>query len=252
MEIITLTQENLEKEHICCSIASKSTEYGIAHKKEWLSKRIAEGLRFKKADIRGKVFIEYLPAEKAWMPIMAEGYTHINCFWVSGSHKQKGYGKQLLEACEKDSIATNGITVVVGNKKKPFLSDKAFLQKYGFEVCDTASPYFELLVKRFNPEAPLPSFHPFAKESIIPEAIAGIDIFYTAQCPFCVPYIELLTPVIMASSTPIRTHRITTTAEAQTHFCPTTTYSVFVNGKYHTNEILTAAKLEKLAAKQNL
>lgn len=246
MEIITLAKENLQQEHICCSIANKTSMNGVEAKKHWLSSRIEEGLKFKKADIRGKVFIEYIPAEKAWMPIMADGYIHINCFWVSGSHKGKGYGRQLFEACEADAKNKNGITVVVGNKKKPFLSDKAFFLKHGFEVCDTAAPYFELLVKRFDNSAPMPSFHPLAKEGIIPGGSEGIDLFYTAQCPFTLPYTELLKPVIMASSIPIRLHEIKSGEEARSHYCAITTYSLFVNGKYYTNEILTPEKFSKL------
>jgi len=40
MDIITLTKENLEKEHICCAMASKTSNEGIAAKKEWLGCRI--------------------------------------------------------------------------------------------------------------------------------------------------------------------------------------------------------------------
>lgn len=249
MNIITLTNDNLADEHICCAIADKKSDPGVTAKKNWMKCRFEESLKFKKADIRGKVFIEYIPAENAWMPVEANGYNHINCFWVSGSHKGHGYGKQLLEACELDSKGMNGITVVVGNKKKPFLSEKAFFLQYGFEVCDTASPYFELLVKRFNPKAPMPRFNDSAREGKIANDIRGIDIFYTPQCPFTIPYIEILKPVILVSEIPVRTHLINSKEEAKSHFCPVTTYSVFVNGKYETNEILTAAKLEKMIAK---
>lgn len=250
MNIITLTKENLEEEHICCAIASRTSNQGIAAKKEWLNCRIEEGLKFKKLDARGKVFIEYIPAENAWIPIKADGYILINCFWVSGSFKGKGHGKTLLEECEKDAKKQNknGVVVVVGNKKKPFLSDKSFFTKYGYEVCDTASPYFELLVKRFNPRAETPQFNETAKNDM-PEGIKGIDIFYTAQCPFTVPYIELLNPTISASEITVRTHQIKSKKEAQAHFCPVTTYSVFIDGKFETNEILTPVKLEKLIAK---
>ena len=33
---------------------------------------------------RGKCFIEYIPAENAWVPIEAAGWLYINCLWVSG------------------------------------------------------------------------------------------------------------------------------------------------------------------------
>ena len=251
MNIITLTLENLQSEHICCAISSKSTESGISAKKEWLASRMQEGLKFKKADIRGKVFIEYLPAENAWIPVDAKGYMLINRFWVSGSHKGHGYGKQLLTECEADALSQGykGVTLIVGSKKKPFLSDKAFMQKHGYEVCDTCPPFFELMVKQFDTKATLPCFKNSVRQEM-GKGIHGIDIFYTAQCPFTIPYTKLLEPVILSSDYPIRLHQIKTKKMAQSHFSPVTTYSLFINGKFHTNEILTPEKLGRLIERQ--
>lgn len=250
MNIITLDLENIKNEHICCAIDSKTSNIGIAAKKEWLKKRIPEGLKFKKLDARGKVFIEYIPAEMGWMPIEAKGYMLINCHWVSGSYKGKGYGGELLKQCENEakSLGMKGIVVLTANKKKSFLSDKSFYLKSDYEVVDSTPPYFELLAKRFDSDAELPRFTESAKKGSL-EEIKGIDIFYTAQCPFSVPYIELLKPVIISSDIPVRTHQIKSREEAQSHFCPATTYSVFINGKFYTQEILTPKKLEQLISK---
>ena len=68
MNIITLTRENLEKEHICCAI-SNNNDCQVASKKAWLAERFDDGLVFKKGDVRGKCFIEYIPAENAPSPI---------------------------------------------------------------------------------------------------------------------------------------------------------------------------------------
>lgn len=244
-QLITLTPENLATEHICCAITEKKGDPSVPSKKAWLRSRMEEGLKFIKLDARGKVFVEYIPAEYAWVPVIAPGYNIINCHWVAGSFKGKGYGKLLLDACEADSANKNGVVVMVGKKKKAFLSDKAFYLKHGYEVCDSADPFFELIFKRFNPDAPLPRFNDTAKSGI-PGDVQGIDIIYTSQCPFNALYIGLLKPVIMASDIPVRTHEITSKEEAQTHYCPVTTYSVFVNGKFYTNEVMTPAKLEKL------
>lgn len=247
MEIITLTSENIDSEHICCAISSKSTETGVKAKKEWLACRMQEGLRLKKLDARGKVFIEYLPAESAWLPIDAAGYMIINCFWVSGSFKGKGYGKQLLDECEADAKASGykGIALIVGNKKKPFLSDKAFMLHYGYEVCDSCPPFFELIAKRFEKKAALPHFKDSVRQGMGKD-IKGIDIFYTAQCPFTIPYTKLLEPIILSYEYPVRLHHISTKEMAQEHVCPVTTYSVFLDGVFYTNEILTSDKLKKL------
>lgn len=90
MELIKLTQDNLEKEHICCAI-SNNKDVQVASKKAWLQDRLKEGLVFLKGDVRGKCFIEYIPAEYAWVPIRAEGYMYIDCLWVSGQFKGQGY-----------------------------------------------------------------------------------------------------------------------------------------------------------------
>ncbi len=56
MEIIDVTSENIEKEHICCAIAN-SADCQVKSKKEWLAQRFADGLVFKKCNVRGKCFM---------------------------------------------------------------------------------------------------------------------------------------------------------------------------------------------------
>ena len=80
---ITLTKENIGTEHICCAFSDKKCKEGYELKKEWLRKEFDNGYVFRRLDERAKVFIEYVPAEKAWVPVNAPGYLMINCFWVS-------------------------------------------------------------------------------------------------------------------------------------------------------------------------
>jgi len=79
MNFISLTQDNIEKEHLCCAIADKKHQCGVSAKKQWLTDRIAEGHIFRKLDANAKVFIEYAPLEKAWVPIMGDNYMYIYC-----------------------------------------------------------------------------------------------------------------------------------------------------------------------------
>ena len=134
MEYIRVTKENLEKEHICCAISNNK------EKKVWLSDRFDEGLVFLKSVERGKCFIEYIPAENAWVPIKADGYMYIDCLWVSGSFKGHGYSTDLLNACIDDSKekGRKGLCILAASKKKPFLADPKFLKYKGFTVCDEA------------------------------------------------------------------------------------------------------------------
>ena len=52
MEYITLTRENLDREHICCAL-SREEDAQVASKKAWLAQRLEEGLVFLKAAQRG-------------------------------------------------------------------------------------------------------------------------------------------------------------------------------------------------------
>ena len=83
MNYIKITAENIDREHICCAMSGKQS---IA-KKEWMKQRFDEGLVFYRSEERGKCFIEYIPAENAWVPIEADGYMYINCLWIAGSMK---------------------------------------------------------------------------------------------------------------------------------------------------------------------
>ena len=104
MELVKLTQDNLASEHICCAI-SNNKDIQVMSKKKWLRDRLDEGLIFLKGDVRGKCFIEYIPAEYAWAPIEADGYMYIDCLWVSGQFKGHGHSNLLLDQCIKDSKA---------------------------------------------------------------------------------------------------------------------------------------------------
>ncbi len=247
LNIITLTNSNIDSEHICCALSDKKCLNGVKAKKEWLKDRFKDGLIFKKFDVRQKVFIEYIPADNAWCPIEAPGYMFINCFWVAGSYKGKGYGSKLLDECFKDSEGMNGVVVLTSKTKKPYMSDKTFFIKKGFSVCDTASPYFELLVKKFRNEAPDPVFKKCVKESKINNNI--MTIYYTEQCPFTDYYIGEIVKRAESIGFPLEIKKIQSKEEAQNAPSPYTTYSVFYNGQFLTHEILNEKKFDKLVEK---
>ena len=69
MKIIKLTDTNIQDEHICCAISNKKCQEGYEKKKGWIKSKFKNGYTFRKLDVRGKVFIEYVPIEKSWLPI---------------------------------------------------------------------------------------------------------------------------------------------------------------------------------------
>ena len=152
-------------------------------KKAWLRARMDDGLVFKKGNVRGKCFIEYIPAEKAWAPIDAPGYMYIDCLWVSGQFKGQGNSSLLLNECIADSKAKGkkGLVILSAKKKMPFLSDPKFLQHKGFQQADTAEPFYVLYFLPFEKDAEAPRFRPQMKKPHIDQP--GYVLYYAHQCP---------------------------------------------------------------------
>lgn len=245
IEFENLTLDTLETAHICCAISDKKCQPGVQQKKQWLRNRMTEGLVFRKATVRGKVFIEYLPAEAAFVPIDAPGYLYINCLWVSGQYKKSGIGKELLAHCMNESKSTNGIVILTSPRKMPFLADKKFLMHHGFEVADTASPYFELLVWRNN-DAPLPAFTKPAKTGQCDQS-KGLVLYYTHQCPFVAHYgLKVLPETAAHHKIPFSAIHLDSVEKAQQAPSPFTTYSIFYNGRFITHELLSEKKCVQL------
>ena len=251
MEYIKVTKENLETEHICCAI-SNNRDCQVSSKKAWLADRFEDGLVFLKSVERGKCFIEYLPAEKAWNPIEAAGYMYIDCLWVSGSFKGHGYANDLLGACIADSREKGklGLCILSAAKKKPFLADPKFLAYKGFTVCDEADNGIQLWYLPFSPGAEPPRFKACARH---PHSDGeGYVLYYTSQCPFNAKYVPTVDETARAHGIPFRAVHIESMEDAQRAPTPVTTYALFYNGAYLTNEQMNDKKFLKLAGVQIL
>ena len=247
MEYIKITKDNIESEHICCAI-SNNKDVQVSSKKAWLSGRFDEGLVLLKSVERGKCFIEYIPAEHAWVPIDADGYTYIDCLWVSGSFKGHGYSNDLLDACIKDGKeqGKKGLCVLSSEKKKPFLSDPKYLKYKGFSVCDEADNGIQLWYLPFEKGADKPAFKPCAKHPHIDED--GYVLYYTYQCPFNAKYVPIVEQTAKENNIKFKAVHIKSREEAQSAPTPVTTYALFYNGEYVTNEQMNDTKFLKLVS----
>lgn len=245
MEIITVTKENIENEHICCAI-SNNNDCQVASKKAWLSERFDDGLVFKKGNIRGKCFIEYIPAEKAWAPIIADGYMYIDCLWVSGQFKGQGNSTLLLDECIKDSKekGKNGLVIISAKKKMPFLSDPKFLAHKGFAVADTAGPYYVLYYLPFSDTAEKPEFRQQVKTMHTDES--GFVLYYSHQCPYTAKYVPIIEDIAKERNVPFKSILLESSDDAQKSPAIFTSYSMFLNGEFLTNEIFSDKKFIKL------
>lgn len=238
-----ITIDVIDTEHICCAIADKKHQCGVNTKKTWLKDRITEGHVLRKLDEKGKVFIEYAPLETAWIPVVGDNYIYIYCLWVSGSFKGKGYGKDLLEYCINDAKkqGKSGVCVISAKKKKPFLSEKKFMMKYGFKVVDSIDEY-ELLALSFDGAEP--AFAENARKQTIQSNV--LTIFYGMQCPYIPNCIEQIKNYCENNNVPLDLIPIDSVESAKSVPCVFNNWAVFYNGKFETVHLLNESYLKKL------
>ena len=244
MNYLRITNENIDREHICCAMSNKQSVV----KKQWLKQRFAEGLVFYRSEERGKCFIEYIPGENAWVPIEAEGYLYINCLWVSGSLKGHGYSNELLEACIRDarSQGRKGLCILSsGKRKKEFLADPGFLAYKGFVPADTSDCGITLLYLPLDPAAKPPRLRECARHPVVEEK--GFVLYYTDQCPFTDYWVSRVEEAAKTHHIPLKVVHITNREDARNVPAPVTTYALFRDGVFLTQAIQSDKKFLALA-----
>ncbi len=238
-KFIQIDKSNIDKEHICCAFSDKKCAESYHLKKEWLKKEFENGYVFRRIDARAKVFIEYGPAEKGWAPVQAPGYLLINCFWVSGQYKGKGYAKALLNMALDDARTQNknGLVTVAGTSKFHFMSDTKWLLKHGFETVEKTLAGFSLLVLKSKPEAENPSFHSESRHGVCPES-NGLVVYYSNRCPFSEYHVRTsLAETSAKRGIPLKIIKLETMEQAQQAPSPATIFSLFYNGKFVTTDL---------------
>ena len=242
MDYIRVTKENIDREHICCAMSGKQS----LAKKEWLKQRFEEGLVFYRSAERGKCFIEYIPAENAWVPIDAAGWLYINCLWVSGSLKGHGYSSDLLEECLRDAKAQgkNGVCILCAEgRKREFLADPKFLTHKGFKVSDISDcinlMYLPLAECPRHKIQRLCQASQDGEKQLCPLLYRPVSL-HLLLCQRCRRLQRNMESVQSRSH-----HRKET---AQNVPAPVTTYALFRDGKFVTQSIQSDKKFLKLAA----
>ncbi len=246
MEVIKLTDRNIQAEHICCAISDKKGVDGYQKKKDWLKTEFKNGYTFKKLNVRGKVFIEYVPIESSWLPLEGMNFMVINCFWVAGQFKGQGNGKRLLQQCIDDAKEMDGIVAISSDRKRPFMTDPKFLKHHGFEIIDEAAPFFKLWGLKTNPKALYPKIKKTAKSGTCPDK-NGITAYYSNTCPFTEYYTnKLLRMYTEDKNIPLTINHINTKVDGHKMPIPWVINSVFYKGELVTLEMKAERYLDKL------
>lgn len=186
IEIIDVNSKNVSKCGVYC--VRDPEHEGYQAKLDWCKKRFTEGLKLKllysTTENKPVGFIEYISGENAWRGVNAKSYMVIHCILIMlNKYKKKGYATQLLKKCIQDSKneKTNGVAVVT--RKGTWMAGNDLFLKNGFEVVDHAPPDFELLVKKFKKDAPVPKFKG-EWEKKISKYGKGLSIIYSGQCSY--------------------------------------------------------------------
>ncbi|WP_084813798.1 GNAT family N-acetyltransferase [Desulfogranum japonicum] len=255
LSYINVTKQNIKTEHICCAFSDKKCANSYTLKKQWLTNEFDNGYIFRRLDERAKVFIEYGPAENAWVPISAPNYLMIGCFWVSGKYKKQGHGKALLNAVIQDSITQGkaGVVTVVGNKKYHFMSDTKWLLKQGFKICDSTPGGFSLISLNIDTSRieSQPCFNESVKHGECPDK-KGLVAYYSNRCPYSEYHItESLVETASKRNIPLKTIKLDTKKKAQAAPTPATIFSLFLDGKFKTTDLSVCmdSRFDKIMAK---
>ncbi len=188
IEIVEANSENVLNYGVCGYKNIKRE--GYPEKINWLKERFAEGLKLKilySSSDGTQGMIEYIPGEFCWRPVEASGYMFIHCIFsgFKRAYKGKGYGSMLLKECLEDTKKENMYGVAVVTREGPFMAKKDLFLKNGFEVVDSCPPDFELLVKKFDKNAPTPKFKEDSGKRL-GEYGKGLTIIRADQCPYTV------------------------------------------------------------------
>jgi predicted GNAT family acetyltransferase len=162
----------------------------------------------------------------------------INCFWVSGQYKGKGYAKALLQTVVDDAKKQKklGLVTVVGTKKFHFMSDTKWFLKQGFEIADELPYGFSLLVKKFKTDEKNPKFNKSVESGECPDK-KGLVAYYSNRCPFTEYCVNELVQTAKNRKIPLKIIKFETMKQAQASPTPATIFSLFFNGKFVTTDI---------------
>ena len=254
MTYLTLTNDNIDSEHICCAFSDKKCATGYELKKQWLTTEFENGYVFRRLDERAKVFIEYGPAEQAWVPVTAANYLMLGCFWVSGKYKRHGHGKALLQQVIDDAHNQGkaGLVTVVGKKKFNFMSDSKWLLRQGFAICDSLDSGFNLISLDFAQRPDPPRFNDSVRSGECPQQ-TGLVAYYSNRCPYTEYYAnELLVETAKKRNLELNIIKLATMEQAQSAPTPATIFSLFLDGKFITTDISVCndKRFDKIVARQ--
>lgn len=246
-KFINIAEDNLNTEHLCCIIRSRTLNPGIEAKKAWLKPMLGNGHVFRKLDAKGTVFIEYDDLENAWVPIEGEGYVYVYCLWVLAPFKGKGYGKELMTYCIEDarSRGKSGICMLGSAKQKAWLSDQGFAKSLGLKTADVSKSGYEVLA--LSLDGSMPRFTAEAKAETIDDP--GLVIYYDDQCPYIPQFLDPIKEYCKAEGLAAAFIHVQSLKDAKAVPGAFNNFAVFWKGTLQTVNLLDVNGIRKLISR---
>ena len=136
----------------------------------------------------------------------------------------------------------SGLCTLVSKKKKPFIGDKKFFERFEFKVVDTINDY-ELMALSFDDKA-TPKFSDSARKMKIDSQ--DFTIYYSNECPYVEYEVKELTDYAKNNDIKINFVKIDSLEKSKNVPCIFTSWANFYKGKFVSNTILNANALKKL------
>ena len=181
--------------------------------------------------IADKKHQEGVLSKKNWLKDrIAEGHTF---------RKLDEKGKVFIEYAKNQG--KSGVCILTSKKKKPFLSEKKFMQKFDFEVVESVGEY-ELLALSFDGSKP--TFSESVKTQSIDDKT--LTIYYGVQCPYIPNCLEQIQNYCKSNKIPINLIAVDTLEKSKNLPCVFNNWAVFYNGKFETVHLLNEGYLKKM------
>jgi ribosomal protein S18 acetylase RimI-like enzyme len=250
--IITINRNNLaDYPDYVCFINAKHPAHSL--KKEWVEKRLSEGLHIKLLYVPGQKkaagFIEYIPGENAWRAVSAKGFLFIQCLYIyPNANKNKGLGSLLISDCIEDAKQNNLTGVAVVTSSKSFMARNELFLKNGFSVAETDGAGNDLLIYKLK-NGPDPVMNDFKKKL---SKYQGLFILYSKQCPWVARMVEEIKESGMAEKLNLQITELKTPNEAQQAPSLYATFNLICNGKLLADRYISLTRFNNILKKEKL
>jgi hypothetical protein len=246
--IKNVTMENVAETGVFCVKDKKSAGYKT--KAEWFKNNFNHGLKIKIAiDKQEKQigFIEYIHSEFAWRPIQASNYLFIQCIAVMVKDaRNQNIGSALIKQCEHDAIANNKSGVCAMSSDGVWIAKKTLYEKNDYINAEKFGR-FELMVKKFDDDNPIPKFIDWTKNL---SNYQGWNLIYSDQCPWHEKSVKDLVQCASEKGINLNVIKLITPEEAQNAPSGFGTFSLIKDGKLLEDHYISRTRFENILRKE--